>query len=147
MWRLLFERDNSRTFSWRAVSGVSPALVARSRSTSSRSEASLGMRRPVPTPPEWSLSLPEPTNPKPIAPATLALPSVTGAVVRFALERHGWSVRGEDSAHWAMRKGGSFPLMVPKQDWPIAQTWLRDILKDSGITDAEFIASIIIPPT
>lgn len=86
--------------------------------------------------------MPEPNNPNPAAPATVALPSVVGATIKAALEHDGWSVRGQDLSHWAMRKGGSFPLMVPKQDWPIAEKWLRDILKETGLTPAEFVALI-----
>ncbi len=86
------------------------------------------------------MSLQEPTNnPKPAAPATVALPAVTGAAVRGALARSGWIVVGEDPSHWAMRKGDSFPLMVPKQSWPIAPEWLTDILKDARISLAEFV--------
>ena len=89
--------------------------------------------------------MPEPTKPKPAAPATVALPTVTGAGIKIALERKGWTVRGEDQANWAMKKGGSFPLMVPKQDWPIAEEWVREILKDAGLTAPEFLALIARP--
>jgi len=91
--------------------------------------------------------LPEPNNPKRVAPAAVAIPAVTGADVKSALERNGWSVRGEDLAYWAMRKGGSTPLMVPKQTWPLADRWIRDILKDAGIIDADFVKLIAPPPS
>ena len=95
--------------------------------------------------------MPEPTNPAPdtpppAAPAeAIAIPAVAGDVVRAALERRGWIVVGHDPAYWAMRKGGSFPLMVPTQSWPLAEEWLREILKDAEITVAEFVALIAQP--
>ena len=59
--------------------------------------------------------------------------------MRAVLEQRGFGVVSrQDPAYWAMAKGHGFPIMVPKQDWPIADDWLREILKDAGISDGDF---------
>ena len=34
-----------------------------------------------------------------------------------------------------MMVGNGMPIMVPKQDWPIAQEWVREILGRAGLSE------------
>ena len=59
--------------------------------------------------------------------------------------REGWSVNGEESTYWAMKKGDSFLLMIPKQSLPIPAKWLREILKETRLTALELVRLLTKP--
>ena len=68
------------------------------------------------------------------------LPSVRPDDVIRALERAGWEIKRQRGSHVVLRKAGH-PLLVtvPMHRHDVPKGTLRDIIKDAGITVAEFV--------
>lgn len=70
------------------------------------------------------------------------IPVIDGKEVRKAFEKKGWECVRQRGSHMIMVKAGSIATLSVPNHKPVARGTLRSLIRASGLTVDEFLASL-----